>query len=152
MALADEIIARYSAARLAEWTNPDAPNASSYDATRLSKACTDATAKFLTHVGIAFDVTVAQHVEAAIPGVRAYLLVYLDQDGGEKAIDRWIDNRLKPLARVTARDRLSPTTTSLLQPTVEGGTRVARPNFDNSSFDGITLDNPADGVDDNGLE
>lgn len=98
-------------------------------------------------MGVAFDTTITTHVQACIPGVRAFLLRYLDQGAGEKAVEQWVSDDLKPLAKVTGRDRLAPHTTSRLQPTVEGARGTVRPGFDIGAFDGLLLDNPSDGND-----
>lgn len=145
MSLSSEVIARFSSQRLKEWTNPDAPEGTTYDATRLGYACTDAQADFEIFAGVTFDVSDARHVATAIMGVRAYLLCYLDQGAGTKALDDWHSGKLKSLGRVTGRDRILPATGSNLTPSpvprIPGST--ARPDFDDSVFDGQALQPPA---------
>jgi len=143
--LTDAFEARFSTQRVLEWTQPDNPSATTKDATRLGYAGTDAEARFKVEVGVAFDATDARHLQACIPGVRAFLLLYLDQDAGKKALDQWITDHLKPLSKVTGRDRLAPRTDSLLVPTIEGATGTVRPAFDHSTMSDVLLDNPADG-------
>lgn len=146
MALSDEVIARFSTQRLKNLTNPDAPSATSYDATRLATACTDAAADFEIYAGTVFDVTDARHVPVAIRGVVAYLHTYTDNGAAADALKAF-RFELKALAKVTGRDRILPYTDSALEPSPnprEGTTR-ARPAFDDSVFDPIVVQPPTGG-------
>jgi hypothetical protein len=146
MALSDEVIARYSAQRIIEWTNPDATSALSADATRLARACTDAQAEFEIRCGVAFDVTDARHVAVAVRGVRAYLLSYTDSPSGKDAMSAY-HRELADVAKVTGRDRILPTTNSNLEPSPVPRTpgTTARPGFDDSVFDAVTPQPPSGG-------
>lgn len=142
MALSDEVVARYSAQRLLNLTNPDNPAATSNNATTLAAACTDAAADFKILAGVVFDVTDARHVSVAVRGVIAYLYQYMDNAAKAPAMADF-HYRLKDLAKVTGRDRLLPQTSSHLQPTVPGSDgRQARPAFDDASFTGGQLQPP----------
>lgn len=137
MALSDEVIARFSATRVAAWTNPDNSAATTPDTTRLALACADAAAELEVVCGVEYDGTDSRHVQAAVWGVRAYLLLHMDQQAGPKALEDY-RSRLKSLAKVTGRDRVLPGTNSNLQPTAvpRNPGSIARPDFDDSVFDG----------------
>lgn len=147
--LSDAFEARYSAQRIVEWTNPGVPAATTKDSARLLLACADAEADFLTYTRTAFDSTdaaglLAQQKPVAFVGVRAYLLSWLDQAGGDKAIAEY-HRRLRELEKVTGGDRVLPTTSSNLVPSAvprNPGT-TARPDFDDSIFDNQRLSAPS---------
>ncbi len=139
--LSAAVEARYSSTRVRGWTNGDNPDASTVNQTILLQACSDATNDFPTYVGVDYDETDAQHLLMAIRGVRAYLLLYMDQSDGQKYLDTYHDD-LERLAKIKGRDRVQPQTTSRLVPTIEGADGRTRPNFDNSTFDDVNLRNP----------
>jgi hypothetical protein len=141
VALADEVISRYSAGYLAGITNPQDAYASAYDATRLGKACTDVQAEF-DKIGLLFDVTVASHVVTAVEGVIALLKKRTAQSGGFEEWKEWRDVQLERLRMVTTNDRIVPSSTSKLTPSDENPNNdtFTRPDFDKQSFDNLIPD------------
>lgn len=143
MSLTTLVQARYSSQRLANLTNPDAPNATTTDSARLTAACADAEAEFETHTGVVFDETDARHVSYAVRGVVAILTDRMGTKGGAEQLQRWYES-LARLRQVTGNDRTTPETNSVMQPTPEddGRTTPVRPAFDDRRYRGITLDPP----------
>ena len=139
MALADEVIARYSTGYLASITNPQAGEQTSYDATKLARACTDIEAEF-AKIGLLFVVTTATHVVTAVEGVIALLLKRNGQLGGWDMWREWREIQLERLRLVTTNDRIDPTSNSKVTPRDENPTndRDIRPDFDSSAFDNLT--------------
>jgi hypothetical protein len=145
VAIADEVTARYSTQFLAQLTNPDATdNPTTVDTTYLGKATTDAQSRFKKIVDKTYDNTDADHVATIVETVVVVLM--------ERA-ERWagfIDKRreandadLKALANITARDRIIPKSTSILETSSEDTAGVTdRPSFDSKRFDDITPDDP----------
>lgn len=115
MALTDEVQARYSTQILRNASNPQNSTATSIDTTRLGYAVTDVQAEFKKR-GITYDNSIDTHVTTAVPGVFARLLVLTGQDGGREQWSAFTDD-LKLLTETTSRDRIVPTTDSLLDPT-----------------------------------
>jgi hypothetical protein len=136
VALADEVIARYSTAHLQQITNPQAPEATSYDATKLARACTDVEAEF-AKIGLTFDVTVASHVVTAVEGVVALLKKRLGQVDGWNEWRDWREVQLERLRMVTTNDRITPTSNSKVYPRDENPSNDTelRPDYDDSNFD-----------------
>ena len=134
MALSDEVQSRYSSQLLINASNPQLSTATSIDTARLTLACTDVQAAFEVMCGVAYDNTVATHVAYAVEGVFQRLLVLT----GQASIDTWKDWKatLKDeLALVTGRDRIEPTTDSLLSPTED--TMGDLPQSDRKNFRGL---------------
>lgn len=143
MALVDEVVSRYSAARLKQITNPDAPATVSYDAARLALAATDAEARFVTLVGLELDLTDAQHVDVAVEGVVAILKARGGMQDGASAISAFTDACNK-YAHATSRARLVPTTDSPVVPSEE----ESGPGFaDPSIWTHFAPDSPAGSAD-----
>ena len=144
MALADEVIARYPASRLKQLTNPNDQAASTVDTTVLGYAVADVIADFLTYCATTFDVTDSRHVSVAVKGVVATLALQTEAAGGnaQTDFDKYLD-RLKDLARVTGRDRITPRTKSVLTPTAERlGTETVRPDTDRPDYEDLIPDAP----------
>jgi hypothetical protein len=143
MSLSTIVQARYSAQRLVNLTNPDDPTETTLDAAKLTAACDDAEAEFEVHVGMVFNETDARHATFAARGVIALLTERMGTKGGSEQLQRWYDS-LKTLRHVTANDRTSPATNSVMQPTAEddGRTTPVRPAFDDRRFRGMTVDPP----------
>lgn len=142
MSLSADVIARLSAQRLANLTNPDSQSSTTYDATRLGLAVTDAEADFEIYAGVVYDSANALHVPVGVRGVIAYLHVYNDNGAGASALKKFHED-LDALARVTSRDRILPTTNSPLQPTPEDLNGPAHPSFDIPVFGKVTLNPPS---------
>lgn len=133
MALVDRVQARYSSQILINATNPQSTAAVSIDTARLGFAATDVEADFAI-VGITYDNDVAMHYAVAVPGVMAKLLFYNGHMGGKEYHDSYLD-RLDKLALVTSRNRITPTTDSLLSPTED--TMGDLPQTDRKAFKGF---------------
>lgn len=155
-ALYTAVTTRYSAQRILNVFNPDAPSGTTVDTTRVEAACTDAAAIFETICGVAFDSTNAIHVAYAVPGVLALGMTYLDNGAGPQAMEDW-KKKLRDAAKVLGRDRILASTNSYLQATNPGSDgSLARPAFDDSVFYPTTVQPPSGGSSanwsDNGLE
>lgn len=141
MALSDEVIARYSAQRLAEVTNPDSPAAAVVDAGRLAKACDDAIGDFQRLVGVAFNLAVASHIGPAVDRAYACLLKRMDPAGAFTAeMLRETEQTLASM-RTTVGDGVRPTpyTNSVLTPSVpdtSSGDPI-RPDYDPTHYSDI---------------
>jgi hypothetical protein len=139
MALTDEVQSRFSSQILINVTNPQNSAATTVDTTRLGNASTDVQADFQIEAGIAYDNTVATHVNVAVDGVYAKLLIRAGQ-GGKAEHDEYIE-RLRALKLITGRDRISPSTDSLLSPSTD--VIGALPSFDRKNFAGFIPSPPA---------
>lgn len=135
MGLADEFKNRVSLTRQVTLTNPDKPEAVSVDSARLALAVADVQADFEIYCGTVYSDTDARHVSTGVEGVEFKLMMRMvgaDPDAIRKA---WLD-RLRSLALVTGRNRIVPTTDSVLTPSSEQvGTEEVRPDFDREHFD-----------------
>lgn len=144
MTLTDEVQNRLSAQRLRNLTNPDAPNSSAIDTTRLNNAILDVQADFEIYAGVIFDLNDARHVAVAVDGVEAILIerAGLATEARETRRKAW-EERLIALGKVTARDRILPKSNSDLEPTDEADPtgRPVRPAFDKRKMDGYKLNN-----------
>jgi hypothetical protein len=145
VALADEVIARYSTPFLAQITNPQAGEATTYDATKLARACTDIEAEF-AKIGLTFVVTTATHVVTATEGVIALLRKRSGQLGGWDEWREWREIQLERLRMVTTNDRITPTSNSKLYPSDENPNNdpYLRPQFDDTAFDKFIPENQRD--------
>lgn len=116
MALEDDVEDRYSAQILIEASNPQDESTNTLDATRLAKASRDVEAYFKILVGVVYDSTVDTHVAVAVEGV----LLRLHVMTGRASVDEWEtfkNTTLLQLAQITGRDRMVPSTDSLLTAT-----------------------------------
>lgn len=94
-------------------------------------------------VGITPDNTDDRHVAVAIAGIRARLMFYVGIPDWRTEWDGFKDD-LKFLTETTSRDRISPTTDSLLEPTED--TTGDLPAFDRKEFDHYRSDAPQGGT------
>ncbi len=144
MALSDEVTSRYPDSRLIQLTNAGDESADSVDTTMLGKAATDTEAKFVQLVGVEYDNSVATHVETAVLGVIAYLYRYGESPGtaAERAMEQFKES-CEELAKVTARNRIKPRTTSVLTVSdeQEGGETV-RPDTDREHYNKLVPETP----------
>lgn len=131
MALIDEVRSRYSTEILVSVSNPQASSATTEDTTRSALAVLDVGARFKMQ-GITYDNTVDTHVMVATQGVIARLMVMTAQPGASEEWKEFTDN-LKTLAETTSRDRITPSTDSVLTPTPD--TSGSTPSFDTPKFD-----------------
>jgi hypothetical protein len=145
MALWDEVKLEYSSTHLIQITNPDTEAATTVNDTQGTRAATRAENIFRQIVGVTYDNSNEQHKTVAIPLVEWILKQRAGRLDPVMEQERaFIYEDLRGLAKVTARDRVTPDTDSVLEATsedVEG--QVDRPNFDSQRFDDITPDSPA---------
>lgn len=138
--LATATIARYSAQRLLELTNPENPNASSRNDTLLEQAVTDATAEFATLVQETLDTSDTAHLRVATALVVLLLMEWGSAPAsGAAKFREQVEKMATALKMVTSRDRILPQTKSVLTPTSEQrvANETVRPDFDLAEFDDI---------------
>lgn len=136
MTLVTNTTARISNQRLVELTNPKDRAATGVDAAILALAATDTEAEWQVHAGVLYDDTDAVHVAACVHGVIYYLLTYkgLFTDEWTQAETRW-QTMLTNAARTLGRNKISPTTNSVLVPSSEKiGNETVKPDFDRRNF------------------
>jgi len=137
MALAAEVQARYPSKLLIQLTQRGDQSATTVNSTLLGYAVTDATYEFQNIAGVAYDGTDARHVAAAVKLVVA-LLHQWGETPGEKA-DSMMTQAIEAcerVAKVTGRQRIRPTSSSVLTPSSElQGTEEVRPDTDREAFD-----------------
>ena len=155
MALTDDVKGRYGTEFLVNLTNPYAPDQTSIDATRLDYACTDTETDFITYCGMTYaDVNTNYNsagIGVAIEGVIAKLQMRTGAAGSSamEAHEKYIE-RLKALARISGRDRVSPRTDSVMTPTShQVGDEIVRPSFDWTKFSDWIPGGPDSGKDRN---
>ena len=89
-------------------TNHDDGDATTINDTRLGHAVADVGGDFLVEAQRAYDETLAEHVNAAVEGVVAYLRMYSSAQGkAGPEMDRFHE-RLRRLGKIDARKRISP--------------------------------------------
>ena len=144
MGLADEVSARYGAQFLVNITNPYDEEPNTIDTGRLAKAVLDVIADFKTYASVEYDNDEDQHVSLACEGVIVKLLVRCG-DLKPEAEKAWRKEDLKEgLALVTGRDRLMPTSSSILQTSSElRGSAPVRSDFDRERWDKFVPGQPA---------
>lgn len=131
MSLVTNTQSRYSSQILINASNPQSSGATSVDSTRLSLAATDVSAVFEVLCGVEYDDSNALHVLYGVEGVLVRLLLMTGQTTIE-AWDKWKSSLKDELALVTGRDRIPPTTDSLLSPTED--TPNTLPATDRTNF------------------
>ena len=144
MALSDEVTNRVAAKILRGLTNPDNSNATTIDATYLDRACDDVESFFQIYAQITYDNSDRRHIVTAIEGVTTLLTEWANQAGPfmSERFDLWV-TRLKALAAVTSRKRVTPVSTSQVTVTDEQeDAETVRPDFDRSRFRDIVPDAP----------
>jgi hypothetical protein len=133
---------RFSTQLRTNWSRPQDSSSSTPDTTLETTADTDVVGQFKM-VGISPDSTDDRHVAVAVGGIRARLMFYCGIPDWRSEWDGFKDD-LKLLTETTSRDRISPTTDSLLEPTQD--TLGALPAFDRKEFDNYVTDAPAAGT------
>lgn len=148
----DAVKARFGDELLINLTNPQKPQATTIDDTRGEAAVTDVEGDLQTYCGINYDDWAAANeptsplISVAVDGVVAKLTIRTGGGGisATDAHDKYID-RLKEVARITGRDRISPRTDSVMTPTSHQiGDEIVRPSFDWPKFDDFIPNGPAD--------
>jgi hypothetical protein len=132
--------ARFSTQLRTNWSRPQNSSATTPDTTLEGLADTDVVGEFKKR-GITPDSTDDTHVTTAMSGVIARLMFYTQCPGWGEAWGSFKDD-LELLAQTTSRDRIMPTTDSLLSPTPD--TSGALPIFDRDNFQNYQT-NPPDG-------
>lgn len=104
------------------------PGASSKDSAKLTLAATDVAADFEVFAGVEFDASDEAQLSFAIRGVMLKLLAFKMEADALEAYERYTDSLETKLGQTRHRNRITPKTTSKLEPTSEqAGTR---PHFD----------------------
>lgn len=132
--------ARFSTQLRTNWSRPQNSSATTPDTTLETLADTDAVGEFKKR-GITPDSTDDRHVTTAMSGIIARLMFYTQSPGWGEAWGSFKDD-LELLAQTTSRDRIMPTTDSLLAPSTD--TSGALPLFDRNNFQNYQT-NPPEG-------
>lgn len=139
MTLLADYQARYSTQLRTSWSNPQNSSATTPNTTNETQAAADAQADFEAVCGVVYSSSNTTHVAAAVPLVRSKLEVYMgtsDEAAYEKTL-----NRCRDIYRlVLGRNRINPTTDSVLNPTEE--TFNSTPFADSSNFDNFIGNSP----------
>lgn len=142
MALADEVIARFGASHLQSLTNPDDPDNTAYDATKLAKACSDMEGLFRRYAETTLDITNPDHLEHAVAGVEIILMMRMGQLSARAEFLEW-KNEFDKIRTTGSRARVTMDSNSLLTVTDPGedGATV-RPWSEEQNFRGLVPDDP----------
>ncbi len=150
MPLITDVQNRYSTTLLIALTNPDDPDVTTLDtgATgKLQLAADDVAQVFEALTATGYDATEAMHTSVGVEGVVALLRrrtgKYPDAES------EWDDflSALRRVAEVTGRNRVEPTSNSLMQPSEDDRlTSTPRPAFDDRHFDPFLPAPPRGGV------
>lgn len=152
MTLSANVQTRYGAQYLINLSNPADPSATTLNATVLTAACDDTEADFVIYSGVAYDEDpltnplATQHIAVGVEGAVAKMAMRTGTGGAyaSKLHDDFVA-RLRDLALVAGRDRISPRTDSVMQPTSrQVGTEIVRPEFDWPKFKDLNPDGPPD--------
>lgn len=122
--------ARFSTQLRTNWSNPQNSSATTPSTTLETLADTDVVGEFKKR-GITPDSTLDTHVTTAMSGIIARLMFYTQCPGWGEAWGSFKDD-VELLAQTTSRDRIMPTTDSLLVPTQD--TAGDLPVFDRDNF------------------
>lgn len=150
MPLLADFQARFSTQQRTEWSNPQASGATTPDTAQETRAAADAQADFEAVCGVAYLSSNATHVAAGVPLVMERLKLYAGQSTQE-LYQKLVDRLTNIYRLVLGRNRIEPTTDSLLTPTTD---RVNdKPWSDRTIFnrlignspDGPTTTDPASG-------
>ncbi len=148
----DAVKARFGTEFLVNLTNPQKPEATTIDDTRGEAAVTDAKGDVRTYCGVDYNTwagagnDTSALLSVMVDGVVAKLTIRTGAGGisATDAHEKYID-RLKEVARITGRDRISPRTDSVMTPTSHQiGDEIVRPSFDWPKFDDFIPNGPAD--------
>lgn len=132
--------ARFSTQLRTNWSRPQNSVATTPDTTLETLADTDTVGEFKKR-GITPDSTDDRHVTTAMSGIIARLMFYTQSPGWGEAWGSFKDD-LELLAQTTSKDRIMPTTDSLLSPSTD--TSGALPLFDRNNFQNYQT-NPPEG-------
>lgn len=148
MSLTTEVQDRYGAQVLINLTNPEDEEPTAINTTKFGKAADDVEADFKTYAGIVYDGTDDRHVSLACEGVMIKLMVRAG-DMKPKEEKAWREEDLKQgLALVTSRDRLLPTSGSILSTSSEQvGDEKIYGDFDRRKFRRVVPEDPSVGDD-----
>lgn len=139
MAMLDKYRLRYSTEIRTQVSNPQNSTATTPDTSREAEAADDVEGEFLKQ-GIVYDNDDKRHVGTAMAGIHAKLLVYTGQAGGSAEWDDFMRD-LERLAGTTSRDRIIPTSDSLLQASDDVPNSL--PAADRRMFQGYVPNGPA---------
>jgi len=145
MALSTHVTARFGTNGdfLRQLTNHDAEAAATVNTTRLGLACDAASAQFPIYAQVNYDDTNQQHVEVAVMGVIAFLRQWSTKQGSASGEVDAYRQALKDIARISARKRVDPQTTSVLTPSDPDTTAGnVRPRFDPEQFEDVRPNPP----------
>lgn len=131
MTLLADYQARYSIQIRTNLSNPQNTPATTPNVTNETNAAADAQADFEAICGVVYNSSVALHVAAAVPLVAAKLQVYTGH-AEEGYYTSALDRCQKYYRLVLGRNRIQPTTDSMLTPTTDRA--GDRPQFDRSQF------------------
>ena len=137
MALIDDVQARVPANHLIRLTNIDDDNPASVNLTVLGNVVSDVEGDLLTWCATEYSSDDKRMVSVGVMGVMHKLRIYA---AGEAVTDALVAEaeeyrrRLQALAKVTGRDRLTPTSNGEYEPRSEPD---GAPMFDDSTFDGV---------------
>ena len=115
MPLLADYQSRYSTQIRTNVSNPQNTSPTTPDTTLEGLAATDVAARFQAECGVAYSSSTAIHVDVCCPAVFAKLQIWTgqaDQSFYDKAIEA-----MRAVKLVLGRDRITPTTDSLLDPT-----------------------------------
>lgn len=124
--------ARFSTQLRTNWSNPQNSAATSPNTTLETLSDTDVVGEFKKR-GITPDSTDDRHVTTAMSGIIGRLMFYTQSPGWGEVWGSFKDD-LELLAESTSRDRVTPTTNSLLSPSAD--TINALPDYDKDNFKG----------------
>lgn len=130
--------ARFSTQLRTNWSRPQNSTATTPDTTLETLADTDVVGEFKKR-GIAVDATDDRHVTTAMSGIIGRLMFYTQSPGWGEAWGSFKDD-VKLLAETTSKNRIMPTTDSLLSPTLD--TSGALPVFDRDNFQNYQTNPP----------
>lgn len=110
MALTTHVTNRFgsSSQHLRNLTNPDDPDASSIDSTRLGLAADAAEGDFPLYAQVEYDDTDPRHIETGVLGVIAHLKVWSTQQTEPPEMVQFRE-RLAAIGRISSRKRITPT-------------------------------------------
>lgn len=131
--------ARFSTQLRTNWSRPQNSTATTPDTTLETLADTDVVGEFKKR-GITPDNTLDTHVTTAMSGIIGRLMFYTQSPGWGEAWGSFKDD-LELLAETTSRDRITPTTDSLLSPSTD--VIGALPDFDRDQFKGYVPGAPS---------
>lgn len=143
MTLLADYQGRYSTQLRVNASNPQNSGQTSVDSTREAYAAADAQADFEAVCGESYSSSNTTHVSAAVPLVLLKLLLYTGQTD-LASYDKQLERLETWFRLVLGRNRITPTTSSTLVPTVE--TAGASPWSDSTVFERFIGNSPGSSV------